>query len=44
MNPSTTKTHYKYHKVHDTLDTFTELFCINNALAKLEDNKLWIIL
>ena len=38
------KTHYKYHKIHDTSDTFTELFCINNALAKLEDNKLRIIL
>ena len=38
------KTHYKYHKIHDTLDTFKELFCINNALAKLEDNKLRIML
>ena len=38
------KTHYKYHKIHDTLDTFRELFCINNALAKLEGNKLRIML
>lgn len=36
------KTHYKYHKINDEL--FEELFCINNALAKLEDNRLRIMI
>ena len=37
-------THYKYHKINGTLNTFKELFCINNALATIENNTLHIML
>ena len=33
-------THYKYHKLNETLNIFQELFCIKQALAKLENNLL----
>ena len=36
--------HYKYHKTNGTVNIFTELFCINNALVKIENNKLHISL
>ena len=32
--------HYKKHKLNDTLDIFQNQFCINEALAKLENNSL----
>ena len=37
-------THYKYHKINSTLNTFKEIFCINNAIAKIENNTLYIML
>ena len=33
-------THYKYHKLNETLNIFQELFSIKEALAKLENNLL----
>ena len=33
-------THYKYHKLNETLNIFQELFCIKEAIAKLENNLL----
>ena len=36
--------HYKKHKLHDTLDIFRDQFCINEALAKVENNSLIILL
>ena len=35
-------THYKHHKEQETLDQFEANFCINNAIAELNDNKLLI--
>ena len=32
--------HYKKHKLNDTLDIFQNQFCINEALAKIENNLL----
>ena len=32
--------HYKKHKLNDPLDIFQKQFCINEALAKLENNLL----
>ena len=32
--------HYKKHKLNDTLDIFQNQFCINVALAKIENNLL----
>ena len=32
--------HYKKHKLNDTLDIFQNQFCINKALAKIENNLL----
>ena len=32
--------HYKKHKLKETLDIFQNQFCINEALAKLENNLL----
>ena len=32
--------YYKKHKLNDTLDIFQNQFCINEALAKLENNLL----
>ena len=32
--------HYKKHKLNETLDIFQNQFCINEALAKLENNLL----
>ena len=37
-------THYKHHKINGTLNIFKELFCINNAVAKIENNILHITL
>ena len=34
------QTHYKYHKLNDTLQTFAEQFRINHALAKVENEQL----
>ena len=36
--------HYKKHKLQDTLDRFRELFCINEALAKIQNNTLTTLL
>ena len=36
-------THFKIHKINDTLQQFEKTFCINNALAKLQDTKLIIL-
>ena len=38
------QTYYKYHKLNGTLNIFQELFCINKALAKIENNTLHILL
>ena len=35
-------THYKHHKEQHALDQFEGNFCINNAIAELNDNKLLI--
>ena len=35
-----THTHYKYHKLNETLNIFQELFYIKEAIAKLENNLL----
>ena len=37
-------THYKNHKLNGTLDAFKQLFCINHAIAKIENNLLKIII
>ena len=34
--------HYKLHKLNDTLTQFQQLFCINNAIAKIHNGKLQI--
>ena len=34
--------HYKLHKINDSLNQFQELFCINNAIAKLDNIQLKI--
>ena len=36
--------HYKLHKLNETLPTFQQLFCINNALRKIYNGKLQIII
>ena len=36
--------HYKLHKLNDTLTLFQQLFCINNAIAKIDNGKLQILL
>ena len=36
--------HYKLHKLNETLPAFQELFCINNALAKIHNGNLQITL
>ena len=38
------QTRYKKHKLNDTLDLFKEYFCINNAIAKLDNKQLEILL
>ena len=38
------QTHYKYHKLNDTLNIFQELFCVKEAIAKLENNLLIMLL
>ena len=38
------QTHYKHHKLNSTLNIFHELFCIKQALAKIENNILTILL
>ena len=35
--------HFKVHKLNDTIQQFQNLFYINNALAKIENNKLSIL-
>ena len=32
--------HYEKHKVQDTLETFNQQFCINEAIAKLQNKTL----
>ena len=34
------QTHHKHHKLNDTINIFQELFCINDALAKVENDQL----
>ena len=36
--------HYKLHKLNETLTLFQQLFCINNAIAKIDNGKLQILL
>ena len=36
--------HYKLHKLNETLTLFQQLFCINNAIAKIDNAKLQILL
>ena len=36
--------HYKLHKLIDTLTKFQQLFCVNNALAKIHNSKLQILI
>ena len=38
------QTHYKHHKLNDTINIFEELFYINQALAKIENNLVNITL
>ena len=38
------QTYHKYHKLNDTINVFQELFCINHALAKVENNHLNLLL
>ena len=38
------QTRYKKHKLNDTLDLFKEYFGINNAIAKLDNKQLEILL
>ena len=35
--------HFKVHKLNDTIQQFQNLFYINNALTKIENNKLSIL-
>ena len=37
------QTHYNYHKLHDTINNFEEQFCINHAVAKIENGILTIL-
>lgn len=37
------QTHYNYHKLHDTINNFEEQFCINHAVAKVENGILTIL-
>ena len=37
------QTHYKYHKLHDTINNFEEQFCINHEVAKIENGILTIL-
>ena len=34
------RTHYKKHKLNDTINQFQDFFCINNAIAKIYNNQL----
>ena len=36
--------HYNLYKLNETLPAFQELFCINNALAKIHNGKLQLTL
>ena len=36
--------HYKKHKQNDTLDIFQNQFCINETVAKIENNTLKILI
>ena len=38
------QTHYKKHELNDTTHQFQELFCINNAIAKIHNNQLNILI
>ena len=35
--------HYKLHKLNDTLTLFQQTFCINSAIATIENRKLQIL-
>ena len=35
--------HFKIHQINDTLQQFEKTFCMNNALAKLQNTKLIIL-
>ena len=35
-----TNKHYKYHKLNEMLNIFQELFCVKEAITKLENNLL----
>ena len=37
------QTHYKYRRINGTLNIFQELFCIKQAIAKIENNALIVI-
>ena len=34
------QTHYKYHKLKETINIFQEQFCVNEAIAKIQNNTL----
>ena len=38
------QTHYKYHRINGTLNIFQELFCIKQAIAKIENKTVIIVL
>ena len=38
------QTHYKYRRINGTLNIFQELFCIKQAIAKIENKTLIIVL
>ena len=38
--PNILTAHYKLHKRNETLPVFQQLFCLNNALAKIHNDKL----
>ena len=41
---SSVQTHYKKHKLNDTLDLFKDQFYINEAIAKIENDLLKTLL
>ena len=36
--------HYKYHKLNNALNQFKNGFCIDNALVKIENNQLILLI
>ena len=44
INAQHIQTHYKNRKLNNTANLFKRIFCINEALAKVENNSLKIFL